>query len=130
MKHYICKSCGQEIKEGEKIIIIDGQAGYRQIIHTGCSNCDITVTEYKEGMEILDCDEDLIEVDLPKTIKIELDDDIDVNNKGEMAEYLANKISDKVGWCVNSFDWDLLADDRVLVSDIDWDLTIDPEDEE
>lgn len=45
-------------------------------------------------------DTDGLKVKLPKTLIFEVDDDLDPDNE------IADKVSEKTGWCVSSLSWE------------------------
>jgi hypothetical protein len=58
--------------------------------------------KHYRGFDI-DWDTDGEDVDLPSEVEFELDNDLDPSIDG------ANAISDKIGWCINSCNFDLVS---------------------
>lgn len=52
------------------------------------------------------------EIDLPERVLLIIDDEDEIEEYLENAdEFIENKLSDDYGWCINSFDYDLVEED-------------------
>ena len=76
--------------------------------------------QYKEYYPVLiPCD------DVPPT-EAEMDIDSCLADEIEDTDYVEEVIndylSDEYGWCVNSYNWEIVKD-KIKITDIDWDLT-------
>jgi len=74
------------------------------MITVKCFNIDYDVSE--EVLDFLDdCHEAIV---MPETVEIDIEDEDYEEFKSDLCDYLANEISERTGWLVNSFDWEIL----------------------